>query len=53
MLFAPQKASFICGNAATSLGASPHHLPKATSFAATAQHHYGKAVFHPTKSDFT
>ncbi|MBR3965232.1 MAG: hypothetical protein IKJ80_07475 [Clostridia bacterium] len=31
MLFASQKASSICANGATSLGASPHHLPKATS----------------------
>jgi hypothetical protein len=30
-LFAPQKATLICGKAATSLGVSPHHLPKATS----------------------
>ena len=33
------------------IGQSPHHLPKATSFALTAQHHYGKAVFHPPQVD--
>ncbi|MBR3964778.1 MAG: hypothetical protein IKJ80_05180 [Clostridia bacterium] len=33
---------------ATSLGVSPHHLPKATSFAPQAQHHCENAagVFH-------
>jgi hypothetical protein len=34
LLFAWQKATLICGNAATSLGESPHHLQlAATSFA--------------------